>query len=414
MIRPGLERIRKVLSRLGHPEDSFAAVIVAGTNGKGSVAAMVESTLRAAGHRTGLYTSPHLMDLRERVRLDGVPISNARWRRLEARVRRAARGTGLSEFEAQTALAFLAFAEAGVDLAVLEVGLGGRWDATNAHPAPEVTVVTSIGLDHREWLGPTRRHIYREKREVGRAGTVMVQHLPRGFWKESDRWAEETGVPLWTLGRELRVRSSPGGKDGAGRMSVQGPGFQYSNLSVPFRGPHQVQNAALAVAVSAALIARGWKIPEAALRRGIAGARWPGRFDVVDRRGPVVLDGAHNADAARALARAWRTSAWGREKATLLFGCLKDKDAAAMAKHLAPLARRVFVTALPTPRSRTAEELRRLWARRRPTATVNNLNDRREVGAIFGAGPVLVTGSLYLVGEMMKRFSKKTPARKAA
>lgn len=408
MIRPGLERIRKVLSRLGHPEDAFAAVIVAGTNGKGSVAAMIESILRAAGHRTGLYTSPHLVDLRERVRLDGAPISAARWRRLEARVRRVGRGTGLSEFETQTALAFLAFAESGVDLAVLEVGLGGRWDATNAHPAPEATVVTSIGLDHREWLGPTRRHIYREKREVGRPGTVMVQHLPRGFWKESDRWADDLGAPLWTLGREVRVRST------SGRMSVRGPGFQFSNLAVPFDGPHQVQNAALAVAVSAALMARGWKIPAASLRRGIAGARWPGRFDVVDRRGPVVLDGAHNADAARALARAWRTSSWGREKATLLFGCLKDKDAAAMAKHLAPVAKRVFVTALPTPRSRTADELQRLWARRRPTTAVKNFNDRREVGAIFGAGPVLVTGSLYLVGEMMKRFSKKTPARKAA
>lgn len=393
MIRPGLERIRAVLARLGHPEDAFAAALVAGTNGKGSVAALLDSTLRTGGLRAGLYTSPHLIDVRERVRVDGPPLAAGRWRRLAGRVASAGRGLGLTEFEAQTALAFLAFAEAGADIAVLEIGLGGRWDATNAHPAPEVTVLSSIGMDHREWLGPTLRHIYREKRAVGRPGTVMVQNIPRAFWAESDRWSAAAGVPTWTLGRELRAAAI------GRKLSVRGPGFAHAGLPLALAGPHQVRNAALAAGALEVLARRGWPVSASVLRRGFGRTRWPGRFDVVRARGPVVVDGAHNADAARALARAWRASPWGRRKATLYFGCLKDKDASAMVRALAPVASRVNVLTLPTPRARPAEALRALWARRRPTAVV-------DAAALASPppGPVLVTGSLYLAGEAIKIF----------
>ncbi len=143
VIRPGLDHVRRALARLGHPEDRFAAVLIAGTNGKGSVCALVESVLRRAGHRTGLYTSPHLVRREERIRIEGTPVSSALWNRLSRRV--AAVREPLTEFEAQTLMAFLAFAEAGVDIAVVEVGLGGRWDATNALPAPEATAITTKG-----------------------------------------------------------------------------------------------------------------------------------------------------------------------------------------------------------------------------------------------------------------------------
>ena len=176
MIRPGLDRMRLALDLLDHPEESFASIVVGGTNGKGSVSAMVESGLRWAGVRTGLYTSPHLVHVRERARILGKPVGPSAWGRATARVGDAARmhRLALTEFEAQTLASFLVFEEARVEVAVLEVGLGGRWDAVNAVAAPELSVITSIGLDHTAWLGPTLRHIYLEKRGIARTGTCLL------------------------------------------------------------------------------------------------------------------------------------------------------------------------------------------------------------------------------------------------
>ncbi len=404
VISPGLERVQKALARLGHPEESFASVLVAGTNGKGSVAAMMESVLRRAGHRTGLFTSPHLRDERERIRVVGRPISQRAWNRL---ARRAA-GRGLTEFEAQTLIAFLHFAEAGVDIAVVEVGLGGRLDATNALPAPEATVITSIGHDHHAWLGPTLRHIHREKRGIARPGTALIQNLPRGFWPDNDRWAASRGIPCWTYGREIRLLSR---RDHARRPAIGQnlvafwPGGRSEEMFIPLVGEHQARNAALALAALDVLKRRGWRLTPRDIKKGFAQVRWPGRFEVLQRRPPVVLDGAHNADAALALARAWSRSPWGKEKAAVVFGCLKDKDAPAMARALAPHARRVITVPLPTPRSRGAEELAHLWSRRAPAETANNFKDAwRKVSR--DRGPVLVTGSLYLVGEALEFFGR--------
>jgi dihydrofolate synthase / folylpolyglutamate synthase len=403
VIKLGLDRVRRALSRLGHPENEFASVLIAGTNGKGSVSSLVASASRAAGLKVGHYTSPHLVDIRERVRVNGRKIGPEDWTSLSRRVQNLR--LGLTEFERQTLAAFLHFAAVGVDVAVVEVGLGGRLDATNALPAPEATAITSIGHDHRSWLGPTLRHVYFEKRGIARPGTPMAQSAPRALWAAGDREYREKGVPAWTLGREILM--TPGRTDWRRRvqtLDVSLPGAVYKGIEVSLLGAHQAENAAVALSVCHSLRRRGWPLDEGSIRAGFAAARWPGRFQVIEGAPDVILDGAHNREAAEALAAAYRGSPWGKKPATLVFGCLKDKDAAAMARVLRLLAGRVILTPLPTDRSRSTGELKPLW---------RGCDTREAVSAAAAVRlartfkePILVTGSLYLVGEAMTVFRR--------
>jgi dihydrofolate synthase/folylpolyglutamate synthase len=432
VIRPGLERVRRALDVLGHPEDSFASVIIGGTNGKGSVSAMVESGLRRAGYRTGLYTSPHLVSVRERTRISGAPVSSVVWGRATSRVAALERRhrLALTEFEAQTLAAFLSFERAGVEIAVLEVGLGGRLDAVNAVAAPELSIITSIGLDHTAWLGPTVRHIYLEKRGIARPGTFLLQDLPSSLHAEARRFAADVGVPSWTMGREIEIQSIPkkgrpaagsgsalaeeprgdfrgGGKSLVQRVRVRVPDGVYENISIPFWGGHQVRNGALAVAALHVLRRRGWRLSEEVIAGGVARAEWPGRFDVVRHRPLVVLDGAHNPAAARALSEAWKSSPWGHARATLIFSCLKDKDVEGIARALSGVACRVIVTELTSDRARPVAELAAQWGRWLPTDTASNFREAWRRASADKTSPVLVAGSLYLVGEAMKFFRRR-------
>lgn len=406
-IRPGLTRVRRALDLLGHPEESFASIVVAGTNGKGSVSAMMESVLRQAGYRTGLYTSPHLVHVRERVSLAGRPVGPTPWRRATERVGDLDRSTrlGLTAFEAQTLAAFLVFEEARIDIAVLEVGLGGRWDAVNAVAAPELSVITSIGLDHTEWLGPTVEHIYREKRGVARPGTPLVQHIPARLWPESVRWAVAQGVPSWTFGREVQLSSVKRLSPGQGqRIAVRVPGGETISARVPFWGDHQARNGALVLAGLTQLRRRGWILPHRAVQEGLAQARWAGRFQVLRRSPPVVLDGAHNPAAARVLAQAWRSAPWGRTKAVLVFSCLKDKDAAGIVRALGPLVRRVIVVPVRSDRAQSADELAKAWEQTAPVSKARNFAHAWRLVREEKGSPVLVAGSLYLVGDAIRFF----------
>ena len=411
MIRLGLDRIRRALAFLGHPEEVFGSVLVAGTNGKGSVSALVESAARAAGLRTGLFTSPHLVDVRERVRVGGVTIPLKDWRRLSSQVEDLSRRRrlALTEFERQTLLAFAWFASCRVDLAVVEVGLGGRLDAANTLPLPEVGVIASIGHDHKDWLGSTLRDVYFEKRGIARSGAPLVQAVSPALRREGVRDFRKRDVAAWTLGREINALHR--GTDWARRrqcLDVFLPGADYQGVEIGLLGGHQVQNAALALAACHHLRLRGWPLTEAAIRDGFARASWPGRFHVVPGvrgRPDAVLDGAHNLEAARALAAAYRVSPWGRGPTTLVFGCLKDKDAAAMARILGPLAERVFLAPLPTPRARPTSELRRFWRGRDVREEPSAAEAVRRALAVRQT--VLVAGSLYLVGEAMKVLGVK-------
>ncbi|MBI4397108.1 MAG: bifunctional folylpolyglutamate synthase/dihydrofolate synthase [Elusimicrobia bacterium] len=388
-IRLGLDRVRLALERLGHPEDSFASVLVAGTNGKGSVCAMVESILRSGGYRTGLFTSPHLVDVRERIRVNREKMPASRWRALQADVESLARRSRLSltEFEIQTLMAFLHFHRESVDVAVVEVGLGGRLDATNTLPAPEATVITSIGHDHGAWLGTTLKDIYFEKAGIARPGIPLLQSLPKSLVRRGKSFCKRNAVPSSLLGENI--------------LPVR-PG-----LTIPLKGSHQRDNAALAVGVCESLKRKGWFLSERHVRQGLAKAVWPGRFQVVRPRGfkaAVVLDGAHNPEAAQMLAATYRASPWGRRSATLIFGCLKDKDSAGIIRALGPLARRVLTVSLPTPRTQSAAALQALWTKHAPAASCRDFSSAWKEASRDKGSPVLVTGSLYLVGEALKFF----------
>ncbi len=389
----GLDRVRACLDRLGRPQERFPAVHVAGTNGKGSVCAFVASVLQRAGYRVGLYTSPPLERFGERIRVDGCDLPDEAVPELLQRVERT--GVGLTQFEVITAMAFLHFARQEVDLAVVEVGLGGRLDATNV-VRPQVSVVTNVGLDHVEHLGPTILDIAREKAGVARAGVPLVTGAEGEALACVEEEARRRGAAVRVLGRDFRTEGR------AGRFRYVGPGWHMDRLRPALRGPHQAANLALALAALECLRERGWQIPDDAVRRGVGTARWPGRLEVVGQGPRVVLDGAHNPHASRALARALQEEfRWDR--LWLVLGVLGDKDALGIVSDLVPLAHRVLVTrsasgrALPPHRlahaAREAAGAEAEGAESVPLALERAL-DRAGAGDL-----VCVTGSLTVVAE---------------
>jgi dihydrofolate synthase / folylpolyglutamate synthase len=380
-MRLGLERMVRALDALGHPERTFRILHVAGTNGKGSTCAMAAQALLEAGHRTGLYTSPHLVQFNERIALDGRPIEDAALERLTGTIRRAcpwhdagAAGDRLTYFEFATLLALLHFSEAGADAAVLEVGLGGRFDATNA-VRPVACAVSRIGLDHTELLGDTLAAIAREKAGIFKSGVpgVVAYAQPPEAMEVLRVEAERRGTPLTVASQ-----------------SYPGP--------IALAGQHQRGNAALAAAALRLLDAAGVMVPDEAIARGIARARWPGRLETV---AGVLLDGAHNPDGAASLAAALPALHPGRP-VELVFGVLADKDHRGILGALAPAVRGLHLVEPRSPRARSTATYRDLarslvpLAHEHPSVVEAIDCARRAAG---GDGLVCVAGSLYLVGE---------------
>jgi dihydrofolate synthase/folylpolyglutamate synthase len=377
----GLPRVRRALAALDDPQRRFAAVQIAGTNGKGSTAAMTDAILRAAGVRTGLYTSPHLCRFTERIRVNGAEADGDHLAALDARV--AATGVPLTYFEIATALAFLSFAEERVELAVLETGLGGRLDAVTTCE-PVATAVTSVAIDHTSYLGATLPEIAREKAGIVKPGVpLLVGALPPEADDEMARAAAAAGAPLLRLGRD----------------------FAPPDADVPLGlpGPHQAGNAAIA----AALAARAWThlgrpgpLPPEAVRAGLARVVWPGRLERVAP--DVLLDCAHNVEGARALAAALPGLAAGRPVA-LVTSIVRDKDAPGILAALAPAAAAIIATESRNPRSFPTAELAAI-ARRHPTRVetapdpVDALARARRIAGERGL--VVVAGSMFLVGEL--------------
>jgi dihydrofolate synthase/folylpolyglutamate synthase len=395
-MRLSLEPLRRRLAKLGEPQRELPAVLVAGTNGKGSTAALLAAIGCAAGYRTGLYTSPHLEEPRERIRLDGLALATLELDRLVAEVLEAGDDEPPTPFEALTAAAFLAFAEAEVELAVLEVGLGGRLDATNTAD-PMLSIVTPVALDHREQLGETLAAIAGEKAGVMRAGRTTIA------WGGDDEptaalqaAARVRGAQLALASRETTVSGWRPGGPGRQRLVLRSATGE-RRLSLPLAGKHQHRNLALAVVAAERLAALGLpRLPEA-IARGVAGCHWPGRLESVAVPGgpTVLLDGAHNPAGAETLAE---HLAGERRPWDLVFGTLADKDAGAMAAALAPRARRVFLAPPASPRALGLSSLAALpaLAGAAPSASAGEALAR---ALPAGAPLVVVTGSLYLVGE---------------
>jgi dihydrofolate synthase / folylpolyglutamate synthase len=395
----GLDRMRAILDELGHPERGRRGALIAGTNGKGSTSAFLESILRARGLHTGLTPSPHVSSYTERVQLDGSPISEATFATAVAELRPRlepviARTGEPTEFEVLIALA-ISWLAPRADRLVVEVGMGGRLDSTNVLDLG-VAIVTNVTLDHRRYLGETVRRIAAEKAGIIKAGNVVVTGATGAALRVVERAAADAGAAaVWRLGREVRVRPRWLGWEGS-ELDVSGPGFAHEGLRIRLVGTFQAANAALAVAAAHAL---GDATPEA-VRQGLAEARWPGRVERIGRR--LVLDGAHNQDGMRQLVRSLRRLLRGGPVA-VVFGAMADKDLGLVFDELRRLEPdHVVFTAAPSAGARAVRPgaLAAAWgapAELCPSPRAA-LERAREL-----AGPdgwVLVTGSLYLVGEL--------------
>ena len=399
-IKLGLEPIREVLARLGHPELASPHVLIAGTNGKGSTAATLSSILRASGVRAGLHTSPHLVDVTERVRVGDEDVPEGRLGDALAEVFSAAERppeVPVTYFEAVTAAAEKIFAEERCRAAVVEVGMGGRLDATNAGD-PVLSAITSIDLDHTADLGTTPGAIAREKAGVLRAGrpvlSAVVSPEARGVIAAE---AARVGAELVDVRETTRVSSAR--ETGTGQaFTLETPAGRYG-LETPLRGAHQTSNVATAVTAAERLRPLFPEITEAAIVRGVAAVRWPGRLERFLVQGRVVwLDGCHNPEGARALAAFLGAR---RVPYDLLFGVMRDKDAPGIAAPLFPSARRIVLAASAGdrafPADALAERLGPLAARAECAASPAEGLDRL---LRAGGAEIVVAGSLFLAGEL--------------
>ncbi len=414
-IKFGLDNIHAILDGLGHPEQTFRAVHIAGTNGKGSVTAMVDAVLRAAGHRTGRYTSPHLVRLNERFAVDGRPIDDENLERAVGDVRAVVeqlRTNGQLDvhptfFEVTTAVAFELFRRSGVDVAVCEVGLGGRLDATNVL-TPTVTAITSIGFDHERYLGRTLREIATEKAGIVKHGVpVVVGRMDPEALDTIADVARERGAPLIEAQRGTSaeiIRLKPDSTtDPHTVISLRTPQRNYGPVTLALRGTHQIANAVIAVRLLEALAEQHLAVPQPAIDEGLATVAWPGRLDV--RRLPdgreALLDAAHNPDGAAALAAFLRQSEF--RGAPLVFAAMRDKDVDGMLRVLAPEVGAIVTTVASNPRSADAAELADRARASKPDAVVSITHSPGEaLQAAWRAAPrIIVAGSIFLLGDVM-------------
>ncbi len=397
-IRFGLGPIRSLLARLNDPQDRFPTVLIAGTNGKGSVAAMTASILSAAGFRTGLYTSPDLIDVRERIRIDGRMIGRREMAACTEEIRSRAPDE-VSYFEFLTAMAFLHYQRRRVEIAVLEVGMGGRLDATNV-VTPLVSVITNISLEHREYLGNTLEEITREKAGIIKEGGICLTAVrQRRVIETLEAICTERGAKLNRLGKEIRTTDH---RDGT--FSYRGVGKSYERLSCPLAGKHQISNAAMALAAVEIIDNSGFRIQETAVSEGLRQTRWEGRLEILRRSPLLLVDGAHNPAGASALRRALQND-FPHRRLILIFGVLGDKDYRAMAGRLFPLADRVILTRPNSERALSPDDLRPMAGRfHKDIEVVENPGDALHHSLSLAGEDDLIcaTGSLYLVGEIKK------------
>jgi len=398
-IKLGLETMAALARRLGDPQGRYRSLHIGGTNGKGSTAAIAAGILQAAGYRVGLYTSPHLVDFRERIRVDGVMIPEEAVARSAAAAQEAA-GTDLQPtfFESTTAMAFQYFAETRVDIAVLEVGLGGRFDATNI-VRPEACAITTVALDHQEYLGSTVSAIAFEKAGIVKETVpLVVGRISDDAMRTIEGIAGERRSPIWALDREFRIEG------GAGRFAYASRHTRYPDLHCALSGAHQVDNAACAIALTE--VASGFEVNERAIREGVGGVQWEGRLETLEVRPDVLLDGAHNPAGAEALAAYLRSVKKARPESHIIIvaGMMRDKDHKGFMESLNSVADHVVLTRASIDRSATAQELRDELAGTitAPVSVTAGPAEALVLARQLAASQdvICVTGSLMLVGEV--------------
>lgn len=414
-IKLGLENITRLCAGLGHPERQFTSIHVAGTNGKGSVTAFTHAALRAAGIRAARYTSPHLVDLRERFVIDDDAVDEATLTTVGTHVldvadRMIAAGelpAPPTYFEATTAMAFELFRRAGVQVAVVEVGLGGRFDSTNI-VTPPVGAITSIALDHQQYLGDTLKAIAFEKAGIIKPGmTVVTGELPVEADAVIGEVAAERGAAVVAATWDTRVDVDV--QEGRARLTVRTPVASYGPFTLGLRGAHQVKNAVVAIRLLEAAGMRGITVPARAVEQGLAAAEWPARLELLPLGGEraVLLDAAHNVEGALALAD--YLARWHPERPPLVIGVMADKDADGILSALLPVTSAVITTQAATARALPAAALaghvRSLDGTRPVTAEPSCIDavDR----ALAQAPLACVAGSIYLVGEVRDALKRR-------
>lgn len=394
---PGLGRTQELLEKMGNPEKKLKFVHIAGTNGKGSTAAMTASILRKAGYQTGLYTSPYIYRFHERIQVDGVEISDGDLTEITEYVKPLADSMAQSptEFELVCCIAFEYFYRKKCEIVVLEVGMGGAWDATNVIEVPEVAVITNIGLDHTEYLGDTVEKIAETKSGIFKPhGHGVVYRSTPSVEAVYERVCAERDVSLRKADFEGLVLKA---------HTLEGQVFDCGsrkNLVLPLLGDHQLHNASVVLSIADTLIGEGWKISEQNIYDGIRDVRWPGRFDIVCRKPLFIIDGGHNPQCIEALVKNIRDYLAGK-KVIALTGVLADKDYADMYKPVMPLVDRFVCITPPNPRKLEAAQLAQYLqqAGAQAQASESILDGVKKAMELAGEdGVVLCFGSLYSIG----------------
>jgi dihydrofolate synthase/folylpolyglutamate synthase len=400
----GLDTIKSILSALGNPQNDFKSIHVAGTNGKGSVASALSAILLESGYRVGLYTSPHLVRFNERICINNHQISNQDVVKSYQAVKRVHHGhRSPTFFEFTTAMAFYEFSRQKVDWAVVETGMGGRYDATNVIQ-PAITIITNVSMEHRHYLGNTLAEITREKAGIIKKRTPLVTAVKQNQARSIVRQvARKKSAPVYIQGINFKTR-----RKRLGEFSYYGIENTWPHMQTALLGAYQIENAALALAASELLIKSHAKISPDNIKKGLKKYRWPGRLEIVSDHPLIILDGAHNLIAARNLARFLNTNLGGR-CITLVVGILDDKPFRAMLKSLLPVCSRAIITRAKTDR---ALDPRRLYPiAQKIISEVSIVNDvadafRQAIETAASDEVICVAGSLYVVGEAKEAIEK--------
>jgi|YelNatPaOPRAMG01_1025707.scaffolds.fasta_scaffold23869_2 dihydrofolate synthase/folylpolyglutamate synthase len=399
----GLAAVRKLLKRLGNPQEAYPTILIAGTNGKGSTAAMTASILRRAGYEVGLYTSPHLVDVRERIVVNGEKIPRKEFCRIIAFVRKQVQQP-VTYFEFLTVAALVYFQKRKVDLAVLEVGLGGRLDATNVC-GPLVSVITNIDLEHTAYLGGTLEAIAIEKAGViKRHGVCVTAARSKKVLNVFESVCRRRAAKLFCVGRDIKIQKEQGGF-----FTYRGLDRNLRGVRLSLRGDHQRSNAALALAAAEICERKGFAVGDAAMVRGLEEVRWEGRLEILRDRPLFVLDGAHNPAGIESLCRSLKKD-FSYRRLIFIFGVLADKDYRRMLKKIVALASKIILTPLQTDRAVPFEKLLRAAAGMMKDKPISAKNTSDAVARALALAQrddlICAAGSFYLAGEIKQSFDK--------
>ncbi len=402
VMRFGLETISELLSRLNNPQNTYKTIMVAGTNGKGSTATMIASILQSAGYRVGLYTSPHLVDVRERITVNGKMISREDIDRIIAYIKKK-KNNSLTYFEFLTATAFVYFKQKRVDVAVLEVGLGGRLDATNVC-TPLVSVITNISFDHMAYLGKTLESIAKEKAGIiKKRGICVTAATQKKVLKIFKNICHERNAKFYQMGIDFKIIKN---KDKT--FDYQGISQNLNRLSLRMPEEHQMENAALAIAAIGVVAEKGLPVKEDAFRDGLQKTKLDARMEVLEESPIFILDGAHNPAGIRALCKTLKNEHTYR-RMILIFACLKDKKYFQMLHTIAPLAYKIILPPLTAGRAQQPDNIKEIVKEMGcKSRVVNSVYQAIKIARSFASKDdlILAAGSLYLAAEIKQMFPK--------